>query len=200
VPPRGDRPVMLYFHGNGGALNLRVGRFERLIADGDGLVALSYRGYGGSSGEPSEQGLVNDALAAYDFAIARYPASRIVLWGESLGSAVAVALAVQREVGGLILDAPFTSAADVGAAAYPFAPVRWLIKDAFRSDRRIGKVKAPVLVLHGERDRVVPIRFGERLFALANEPKRMARFPQGGHSDLDDHGALDVVREFVAGL
>jgi hypothetical protein len=78
--------------------------------------------------------------------------------------------------------------------------VRWLIKDAFRSDRRIGKVKAPVLVLHGERDRIVPIRFGERLFALANEPKRMLRFPNGGHVDLDDHGAIDAVRKFVAGL
>ena len=123
-----------------------------------------------------------------------------MLWGESLGTAVAVALAAEREVGGVILDAPFTSIADVGAAAYPFAPVRWLVKDAFRSDLRIGKVKAPILVLHGERDRIVPIRFGERLYALANEPKRMVRFPQGGHVDLDDHGAVDVVREFVAGL
>ncbi len=200
VPPRGNRPVILYFHGNGGALNLRVGRFRWLIADGDGLVALSYRGYGGSSGAPSEQGLINDALAAYDFAVAHYPARRIVLWGESLGTAVAIALAAQREVGGLILDAPFTSAADVGAAAYPFAPVRWLIKDSFRSDLRIGTVKAPILVLHGEQDRVVPIRFGERLFTLANEPKKMVRFPQGNHSDLDDHGAVDVVREFVAGI
>ncbi len=200
VSPRGEHPVILYLHGNAGALNLRAGRFEWLIAEGDGLIALSYRGYGGSSGEPSEQGLINDALAAYDFAVQRYPARRIVLWGESLGTAVAIALAAQREVGGVILDAPFTSIADVGAAAYPFAPVRWLIKDAFRSDRRIRKVKAPVLVLHGERDRVVPIRFGERLFALANEPKRMVRFPQGGHVDLDDHGAVDVVRAFVAGL
>ena len=200
VPPRGERPVLLYLHGNAGALNLRAGRFQWLVADGDGLVALSYRGFGGSSGQPSEQGLINDALAAYDFAAAHYPARRIVLWGESLGTAVAIALAAQREVGGVILDAPFTSIADVGAAAYPFAPVRWLIKDAFRSDLRIGRVKAPILALHGERDRIVPIRFGERLFALANEPKQMARFPRGGHVDLDDHGAVDVVREFVAGL
>jgi fermentation-respiration switch protein FrsA (DUF1100 family) len=200
VPPRGDRPVLLYFHGNAGALNLRAGRFQWVTADGDGLIALSYRGYGGSSGAPSEQGLIKDALAAYDFAVARYPARSVVPWGESLGTAVAIALAAQREVGGLVLDAPFTSIADVGAAAYPFAPVRWLIKDAFRSDRRIGKVKAPVLVLHGERDRIVPIRFGERLFALANEPKRMLRFPNGGHVDLDDHGAIDAVRKFVAGL
>jgi fermentation-respiration switch protein FrsA (DUF1100 family) len=200
VPPRGDRPVMLYLHGNAGALNLRAGRFEWLIAEGDGLVALSYRGFGGSSGVPNEQGLINDALAAYDFTVQRYAARRVVLWGESLGTAVAVALAAERDVGGVILDAPFTSIADVGAAAYPFAPVRWLIKDAFRSDRRIGKVKAPILVLHGERDAIVPIRFGERLFALANEPKRMVRFPQGGHINLDDYGAIDVVREFVAGI
>ena len=200
IPPRGERPVLLYLHGNAGALNLRAVRFQWLVADGDGLVALSYRGFGGSSGQPSEQGLINDALAAYDFAAVHYPARRIVLWGESLGTAVAIALAAEREVGGVILDAPFTSIADVGAAAYPFAPVRWLIKDAFRSDLRIGKVRSPVLVLHGERDSIVPIRFGERLFALANEPKRMARFPQGGHVDLDDHGAVDVVREFLAGL
>jgi fermentation-respiration switch protein FrsA (DUF1100 family) len=200
APPRGERPVVLYLHGNAGALDLRAGRFEALIADGTGLLAPSYRGYGGSSGTPSEQGLINDALAAYDFAAAHYPPQRLVLWGESLGTAVAVALAAEREVGGLILDAPFTSIADVGAAAYPFAPVRRLIKDSFRSDRRIARVAAPILALHGERDTVVPIRFGERLFALANEPKRLVRYPLGRHLDLDDYGALDEVRAFLRGL
>lgn len=200
VPPRGDRPVLLYFHGNAGALDLRVGRFRWIVAEGDGLLALSYRGYGGSTGAPSEQGLIRDARAAYDFAAARYPPGRIVLWGESLGTAVAIALAATNEVGGLILDAPFTSAADVGAAAYPIVPVHWLIRDSFRSDLRIAKVTAPVLVLHGARDRVVPIRFGERLFALANEPKRFVRFATGTHVDLDDHGAVDEVRKFLTDL
>lgn len=198
VPPRGDKPVVLYFQGNAGALDLRVGRFQWLTADGTGLVALCYRGYGGSSGKPSEAGLIWDALAAYDFAAARYAYGRIVPWGESLGTAVAIALAAEHRIGGLILDAPFTSAADVGAAVYPFVPVRWLIKDNFRSDLRIAKVSAPLLVLHGERDRVVPLRFGEALFALANEPKRMVRFPNGGHVDLDDHGAAEVVKKFLA--
>src|SRR5262247_3781718 len=95
VPPRGNKPVVLYFHGNGGSLRGRVDRFRDLTADGSGLVALSYRGYGGSSGAPTEAGLVNDGLAAYVFARARYPAERIVLWGESLGSGVAVALAAE---------------------------------------------------------------------------------------------------------
>jgi fermentation-respiration switch protein FrsA (DUF1100 family) len=197
VPPREDKPVVLYFHGNAGALDVRVGRFHWLIADGIGLVALSYRGYGGSSGSPSEEGLIRDAVTAYNFAVTRYQPARLVLWGESLGTAVAIALAAGHKVSSLILDAPFTSAADVGAAAYPFLPVRWLIKDPFHSDRRIAQVKAPILVLHGERDRVVPIRFGERLFALANEPKRMVRFPTGTHVDLDDHGAIEAVKAFL---
>ena len=198
VPPRGDKPVVLYFQGNAGALDLRVGRFAWLIADGTGLVALNYRGYGGSSGKPSEAGLIRDAVAAYEFAAARYAPRRLVAWGESLGTAVAIALAATHAVGGLILDAPFTCAADVGAAAYPFAPVRWLICDPFHSHARIAKVTAPILALHGERDRVVPIRFAERLFALAPEPKHMVRFPHGTHVDLDDHGAVDVVRKFLA--
>lgn len=200
VAPRGAKPVVIYFQGNAGALDLRVGRFHWLIEDGTGLLALSYRGYGGSSGSPSEAGLIRDAVAAYDFATARYQPARLVLWGESLGTAVAIALAADHKVGGLILDAPFTSAADVGAAAYPFLPVRWLIKDPFRSDRRIARVHAPILVLHGARDRVVPVRFGERLFALANEPKRMVRFPDGTHVDLDDHGAIEAVKKFLAEL
>lgn len=198
VPSRGDKPVVLYFHGNGGALNLRADRFSWLTAEGYGLVALSYRGYGGSTGKPTEAGLILDAQAAYDFAAARYPAKRLVPWGESLGTGVAVALAAERPVGGLILDAPFTSAADVGAAVYPFVPVRWFMKDPFRSDLRIGRVRAPLLVLHGERDGIVPIVFGERLFALANEPKRFVRLPKGNHVDLDDHGAAEYVKAFLA--
>ncbi len=200
VPPKGDKAVVLYFQGNAGALDLRVGRFQWLVETGSGLLALCYRGYGGSSGRPSEQGLIRDVIAAYEFAASCYPSTRIVLWGESLGTALAIALAAERKVGGLILDAPFTSAADVGAAAYFFMPVRWLMKDPFHSDQRIARVHAPILVLHGERDRVVPIRFGERLFALANEPKRMVRFPNGGHVDLDNHGAVDIVKKFLAEL
>ncbi len=200
VAPRGTKPVVLYFQGNAGGLNLRADRFRKLIADGTGLLALCYRGYGGSTGKPNEDGLIRDARAAYDFARARYPAQRIVLFGESLGTAVAVALAAEREIGALILDAPFPSAADVGAAAYPFAPVRWVMKDSLHSDERIARVSAPLLVLHGERDTIIPIAFGERLFALAREPKRMVRFPDGGHVDLDEHGAVTVWREFLAEL
>ena len=199
VPPRDERPVVLYFHGNGGALSWRAERFARIVAEGTGLVALSYRGYGGSTGSPSEAGLLRDAEAIYAYAAARYPVERLVPFGESLGSGVAVALAAEHKVGKLILEAPFTSAVDIGAAAYPFLPVRLLMHDTFRSDQRIGKVSAPVLLLHGERDTVVPIRYGERLYALISAPKKFVRFAEGHHSDLDSHGAQAAVRDFLAG-
>ena len=197
VPPQTGRPVVLYFHGNGGALVHRADRFRALTADGTGLLALSYRGYGGSTGSPTEDGLLADGAAAYEFAAARYPAEQIVLFGESLGTGVAVALAAGRKIGRLVLQAPFTSAADIGALAYPFLPVRLLMKDQFRSDLRIGKVKAPLLIVHGELDRIVPLAHGERLFALAGEPKQLVRIPRGGHNDLDGYGAMTAVRQFL---
>jgi uncharacterized protein len=197
VPPRGDRAVVLYLHGNGGALTHRAGRFQALTADGTGLVAIDYRGYGGSTGRPTETGLLIDAETAHGFAAARYPAARIAVWGESLGTGVAVGLAAERPIGRLVLEAPFTSAVDVAARRYPFVPVRWLMQDQFRSDLRIASVTVPLLVLHGARDTVVPIEYGERLFGLAREPKRFVRFPDGEHEGLDQLGALAVVKTFL---
>lgn len=197
VPPRGDRPVVLYFQGNGGGLPLRVSRFQALVSDGTGLIALAYRGYGGSSGRPTEHGLIADARAVHQFAVEHYEPKRLVLWGESLGGGVAVALASERPVGRIVLEAPFTSAADVAAGVYPFVPVRLLMKDQFRSDERIGAVTAPVLVMHGERDNVVPLRLGERLYEMVRGPKRFVRFPSGGHEGLDAHGALAEVKRFL---
>ena len=197
VSPHGEKPVVLYFHGNGGALSMRAGRFRKLVADGTGLLALSYRGYGGSSGSPTETGLIADAEAAYRFAADKYDAGRLALWGESLGSGVAVALATAHPVAAVILESPFTSAADVGVGHYPFLPVRWLIKDPFYSDRRIADVRAPVLVLHGMRDTIVPIALGERLFGLIPGPKQFIRFPDAAHNDLEDHGASRIAGEFL---
>jgi fermentation-respiration switch protein FrsA (DUF1100 family) len=197
LPPRGDKPVILYFHGNGASLRWRADRYRALTADGTGLIALSYRGYGGSSGRPTEAGLINDALAAYAFAIARYQAARIALWGESLGSGVAVALAAEHPVSRVILESPFTSAADVGATRYWFVPVRLLMKDQFRSDLRVGKITAPVLVIHGDRDWIVPIALGERLYGLINAPKRFVRLADAGHNDLGAR-SVEAAREFLA--
>src|ERR1700724_808711 len=152
VPAKPGRPVVVFFPGNGDFLAGLVSRFRGIISDGTGLVALSYRGYAGSSGQPSEQGLLQDAAAAYAFTTARYTPDRIVLWGFSLGTGAAVAVAAEQPVGKLILEAPYTSMTDVAAWHFPVVPVRWLLRDQFHSDQRIARVTAPLLIMHGERD------------------------------------------------
>src|ERR1700722_15280387 len=162
----GEKIIVWHVPAKPGKADVRAGarsRFRARTSDGTGLVALSYRGYAGSSGEPSEQGLLLDAAAAYAFTSARYRGDRIVVWGFSLGTGVAVALAAGQPVGKLILEAPYTSIADVAALGFRIAPVPWLMMDQFRSDERIARVTAPLLIMHGARDSTIPIRFGERL-------------------------------------
>jgi fermentation-respiration switch protein FrsA (DUF1100 family) len=197
VPARPGHAVILYFPGNGDFLAGRVSRFKGMTSDGTGLVALSYRGYAGSSGQPSEPGLLQDAAAAYAFTVEHYAAERIVVWGFSLGTGVAVALAAEHPVGKLILEAPYTSTVDVAASMLRIVPVNLLMRDQFHSDRRIAQVSVPLLVMHGENDPAIPIVFGERLFALARQPKQFVRFPGGGHDNLDNYGAIDVARRFI---
>ena len=198
VPAKPDHPVVIYFPGNGDFLAARVGRLRAITSDGAGLVALSYRGYAGSSGKPSERGLLQDAAAAYTFTAARYSADRIVVWGFSLGSGVAVAVAADHPVGQVILEAPYTSIADIAATVFRFMPARWLTRDPFRSDQRVARISAPVLIMHGAKDSVIALSFGEQLFALANEPKQFVRFPEGGHDNLDNYGAMETARKFIA--
>lgn len=197
VPPQGDRPLIIFLHGGTTPLRGHVARFRRMTADGTGLVAPSLRGYGGSTGWPSEAGLVCDATTVYRFVRSRYPSHRIVLWGYSLGSAIAVALATKHPLDKLILEAPFANAGDFVASRW-LLPFRAVVRNQLCSDRRIAKVSTPMLVLHGERDEIVPIACGRRLFALASGPKRFVPFPKGGHGDLDAHGALRVVRHFLS--
>jgi uncharacterized protein len=199
VAPRDDKPVIVYFHGNGGALRNRVERFGKLSRAGLGLVAVEYRGYGGNAGAPTEAGLIADGEAGYAFAAAHYPTKQIVLWGESLGTGVAVVVAAAKPVGRVILEAPFTSAAAVAATRYWYLPVRLLMKDQFRSDEAIGKITAPVLILHGAQDRTIAFAMGERMFELTNAPKHIVRFLDGDHEDLDAQGALHAVGRFLAG-
>jgi fermentation-respiration switch protein FrsA (DUF1100 family) len=187
VAPAPGRPLILYFHGNGGGLASRNPRFQKLTETGDGLLAVEYRGYGRSTGTPSEEGLLRDGEAGYAAALALgAEPGRIVVMGESLGSGVAAPLAARHEIGALVLDSPFSSAVDVAANLYRMFPVRLLMRDQFRSDRVIGAVHAPLLIVQGEADRVTPIRFAEKLYALANEPKRFIRVEGAGHLALGE--------------
>jgi hypothetical protein len=197
-PPQPGKALLIYFHGNGGSLRNRRFRAEALTQGGRGLLLVSYRGYSGSSGSPSEEGLRIDARTAYDWAARSHDLRRIVLYGESLGTGVAVRLATERRIGGLILDAPYTSTAEVASGLYWYVPVSWLMLDQYRSIDVIGEVKAPILVMHGDQDRIIPFAFGERLYAAAPEPKRFLRLPGVGHTRVLESGGLAAVNAFLS--
>jgi fermentation-respiration switch protein FrsA (DUF1100 family) len=190
--------TIVYFQGNGGNIDLRGGKARTLIDAGYGVLLVGYRGYGGNAGRPDEQGLYKDGRAAVLFLRERgIGLERIVLYGESLGSGVAVQLAAEQRMGALILEAPFISAARVGSDAYPFLPVSLLIKDRFDNIDKIRNIKAPVLVLHGRADRVVGFHHGAAILEAANEPKE-SFFPRGvDHVDMFAYGAAPVVLGFL---
>ncbi|HUC72657.1 MAG TPA: alpha/beta hydrolase [Stellaceae bacterium] len=198
LPPRTGRPVVAYFHGNGGHIGYRAERLRRLARDGFGVLLAEYRGYAGNPGWPCEAGLFADGEAALDFlADSGIKSDEIVLWGESLGSGVAVHLAARHKVAALILEAPFTSVADAAQRHYPFVPAVLLVRDRFDSLSRIGRVAAPLLVLHGERDMVVPARHGRALLAAATAPKEGWFSPEASHENLARFGALEAAIDFI---
>ena len=185
--PEAAATTLLWFHGNAGNISHRLDLMrllrERLPVH---LFLFDYRGYGRSGGRPSEEGLYRDARAALDALRRHHPArpEGIVYFGQSLGSAVAVELATRERPGGLVLEAPFTSVRDMGRATFPFLPVNLLVRNLFDSLGRIGRARAPLLILHGDRDEVVPYEQGRRLFAAAGEPKTFHAVRGAGHNDL----------------
>jgi uncharacterized protein len=198
VPAASGKPLFLYFQGNGGGLSDRVDRFEPMTGDGEGLLAVAYRSYFGSTGSPTEAGLHLDAEAAYAEAIKLgYSPDRIVIIGESLGTGVAVALAARKPAAALILDSPYTSIVDIAAEQYWMFPVRLLMWDRFYSDRLIGTIHIPVLMTHGTDDGVIPFHFGEALFKLANEPKMFIEVPRAGHVMLGKPEVWQKVEQWL---
>ncbi|MCB1505760.1 MAG: alpha/beta hydrolase [Hyphomicrobiaceae bacterium] len=192
LAPRQGQPVFLFLHGKGGGLERKSWRWKRIREHGAGVLAISYRGYPGSTGTPSEAGLMIDGRAAYDWLRGKgHAASDIVLHGLSLGTGVAVKLAAEVQAKALILEAPYTAVVDVAAERYPWLPVRLLMHDQFLTRERIGKIAVPVLIAHGTRDTVIPFEQGERLFALAPEPKVMARMEGSDHSTLTRDGIYE---------
>jgi uncharacterized protein len=187
APAAPGKPTILFFHGNAGEVADRAPRLAAYQAAGYGAAFVSYRGYGGSTGSPSETGFLQDARAAYYWLLAQdVPYQQIVVVGESLGTGVAVQLAATVPVGAIVLEAPYTAAVDVAAGAYPWLPVRWLMKDQFRSIDEIGLVNAPLLILHGTDDAVIPFAQGQALFVAANEPKSFVPLESAGHDALFD--------------
>lgn len=197
-PAAADGPVIVYFHGNGGHLGYRADRYRAFHRAGFGVLALEYRGYGGNPGKISETGLYDDARAAMAYLRQQGVAEgRTVLFGESLGTGVAVQLALESAPRLVVLEAPFTSVAERAQELYYYIPARWLVWDRFDSRSKIGRVRSPVLILHGTNDGIVPHRHGQALLAAANEPKRGLFLDGVGHTAIPPQQMIDAIQAFV---
>lgn len=192
----GSRPTILLFPGNGDDVANYAFLAKATAARELGFFALSYRGYPGSTGSPTESGLLMDGLAAFDWLNAN-GVQEIVLVGRSLGSGVAVATAVERTAKGLVLVSAYDSVSAVAQGRYPFLPVGLLIKDSFHSDHRIVQVSEPKLFLHGDLDTVVPMASGQALFAAASEPKRFVIVRGSRHNDIWNRQVVDEINDFA---
>ena len=197
-PPEPERPVLIYLHGNADHIGDRDYKARIMIDSGFGMLLVTWRYNAGAGGRFSEQALLEDGRAALAFARERgIPGEQIVLYGESLGTGIAVALAAGTDIGALVLETPYSSIADVAQSRYWYTPAKWLTRDRFDAMAHIGAVRAPVLVFHGDADATIPIRFAKRLFEAAPEPKEGHFIPGAGHADLYDYGAGVLVVDFV---
>ncbi len=198
IKPRSGMPTILYLHGNNCNLSNRLERVSRFLRDGYGLLMPSFRGYGVSTGSPSELNNVNDALFAYDqLHQSGVSGADIILYGESLGTGVAVQVAARRSIGAVILEAPFTSLRDLARHRLRSLPAYSFLKDKFNSLEHIKQVTAPLLIVHSLGDEVIPIAFGRWLFDAAPGPKEFLRVRGAGHYGLFQAGAWPKVRQFL---
>ena len=196
VPAPAGAPTLVWSHGNGGNIGGRGDVLLALADAGVGVLAYDYRGYGKSAGHPSEAGVYVDAEAAYDALRADgIPPSRLVAFGESLGSAVSLHLALRRPCAGVVLVSPFTTMRDV--AWHHYGPLGVLAGKRFDSVSRVPQLTVPLLVVHGDRDEIVPFALGERLFAAAREPKRFLPVAGAGHNDIYRRAVVRAVAAFA---
>jgi fermentation-respiration switch protein FrsA (DUF1100 family) len=188
--------TVLVFNGNAGNRAHRAPLAAALQRHGLQVLLIDYRGYGGNAGTPTENGLAADSRAAHTYLAGRpdVDASRIVYFGESLGTAVAIHLAVERPPAALVLRSPFTSIADVGRYHYPFLPMRLLLRDRFAAIDQIRRIRVPLLVIAGGRDRVVPIENSRRLYAAAVAPKTLLVLPNADHNDVELIAGGEVIQ------
>lgn len=196
--PDAGYPTLIFFHGKGGNLGDRSLYFRSLSEAGFGILAIDYRGYGASTGSPSEKGLYQDARAAMDYAVKTVSLAphEIILYGESIGTGVAMQIASEYPEGAVILQSPFTSLQAIAEKRYPWLPVAFLLKDRFDSLGKVTAINAPLLLIHGAQDRIVPIGEGQALFARALEPKEAVYYPDKGHNDLDIKARTDAILTF----
>ena len=193
--------TILYFHGNAGSLENRIHKINHFKDINVNFLIFAWRGFSGNKGKPTEKGLYEDAKSAVQWLkLKGINEENIILYGESLGTGVAVEIAQNKNFSGVILESPFTSMIDTGKDKYPFLPVRFLLKDKYENNRKIKNIKSPILVMHGKIDKIVPFYMGKKIYELANEPKYFY------FSDYDDHmmnydkKLVKVLKKFIYSL
>jgi len=201
--PEEGKPTLIFFHGNGHNISIRGPKAASFIDKGYGVLLAEYRGYGGNPGKHSEEGFYKDARAQINWLADKHDikGDDLILYGESIGSAVAVQMATEYEVRAMILEVPFSSALDVAQFKFFFIPfISKILKDKYLSHEKIGTIHTPVFIGVGGRDMVIPNRFGKKLFNAANEPKTLKVYDKAGHNDLHRHGFARDAIEFIKSL
>jgi len=195
------KKTILFFHGNAGTLDNRIYKLNFLGNLDVNFLIIAWRGYSGSSGKPSEFGLYQDAKSALNWLNSKgITEDKIILYGESLGTSVAIEVGQNKDFAGVILETPFTSMVDVGKTKYPFFPVSFLLKDKYESDKKIKNIKSPILIMHGEVDKIVPFWMGEKIYQLANEPKYSYFTKYDDHMMEYNEKLLNELKKFIDSL
>ncbi len=198
APTSPDKPVLLFFMGDTGSLANYAWSFAPYTGNGYGIFLLGYRGFGGNPGVPSEKGLYRDARAAVAWLKGKgYDLPKIVFYGHSLGTGIAVEMAIEYAAQAVVLEAPYTTLPDTVTMNMPVVQSNWFMKDKYDNITKISHIKIPLLIIQGLSDEVIPVEQGKALYKAASGPKEAHFIPNGGHSNLSEYGASKLVMEFL---
>ena len=200
-PAKTNQPTIVFFHGNAGSLQNRTYKLNHFKDLEVNFLIIAWRGFSGNKGKPNEIGLYEDARSALRWLKTKGIHDKsIILYGESLGTAIAVEIAQNKKYAGVILESPFTSMVNMGKKYYPFFPVNFLLKDKFESYKKINKISVPILIMHGQVDKIVPYHMGKKMYELANEPKFFYSQEYGDHMVDYDEKLLLALKQFIKSL
>ena len=197
----GDYKTILFLHGNAGTLENRIYKINHFKNMNVNFLIIAWRGFSGNKGKPTEKGLYEDAKSALRWLANKgVKEESIIIYGESLGTGVATEISQNKNFAGVILETPFTSMVNVGKTKYPFFPVSFLLKDKYESDKKIKNIKSPILIMHGEVDKIVPFWMGKKMYELANEPKYYYFSKYDDHMMEYNDELLSELKKFINSL
>jgi len=196
-----NKKTIVFFHGNAGNLRNRNYKLNELSKFDVNFLIVAYRGFSGNQGKPSEQGLYEDARSTLDWLkIKDVKEKNLILYGESLGTAVAIEIAQNKNLAGIILESPFTSMVELAQKYYPVLPVKFLLKDKYETIKKLPNINSPILVLHGKLDNIVPFSMGEKLFEKAKKPKFKYFIDNDDHMVRYDQKLLHEIKKFISNI